>query len=86
MSRYDFNILLLYFTLNQIINEILQYDLCLQCNIFLGLNMFLVPINMSIFRFSPSKIFLQLIVLQKFSFSLLIPTLNVEFIFFNKIL
>jgi len=34
---------------------------------FLGLNMFLVPINMSTFHFSPSKIFLQLLVLKIFS-------------------
>jgi len=32
-----------------------------------GLNMFLVPINMSTFGFSPSKKFLQLLVPIKFS-------------------
>jgi len=32
-----------------------------------GLNMFLVPINISNFRFSPSIIFRQLLVLVKFS-------------------
>ena len=33
----------------------------------LGLNMFLVPINIPIFRYTPSKIFLQLLVPTKFS-------------------
>jgi len=33
----------------------------------LGLNMFLVPINIATFRFSLSKIFLQLLVPIKFS-------------------
>jgi hypothetical protein len=32
-----------------------------------GLNIFLVPINIPTFRFSPSKIFLQLLVPIKFS-------------------
>ena len=32
-----------------------------------GLNMFLLPINIPTFRFSHSKIFLQLLVPQKFS-------------------
>jgi len=33
-----------------------------KANFFLGSNMFLVPINIQTFRFSPSKIFLQLLV------------------------
>ena len=52
--------------------------------------MFLVPINMSIFRFSLSKKFLQLLVLQKnfiFTFGPSFKVnLYVEFIFLNKIL
>jgi len=51
--------------------------------------MFLVPVNMSTFRFSPSKIFLQLIVPIKFSIFTFGPSFKVnsyvEFIFFNKI-
>jgi len=39
----------------------------------IGLSMFLVPINISIFRFSPSKIFLQL----------LVPVFNLIFVFFQ---
>jgi len=56
----------------------------------LGLNMFLVPINIPTFRFSPSKIFIQLLVSIKnfiFTFG---PSFKVnsyvEFIFLNKIL
>jgi len=52
--------------------------------------MFLVPINMSTFRFSPSKKFLQLLVLQKFVIFIFGPRFKVksyvEFIFLNKIL
>jgi len=54
------------------------------------LNMFLVPINMSTFRFSPFKKFLQLLVLQKFFIFTFGPSFKVnsyvEFIFLNKIL
>jgi len=54
----------------------------------LGLNMFLVPINMSTFRFGPSKNFLQLLVPIKFSiftfgYSFKVKS-YVEFIFLNK--
>jgi len=52
--------------------------------------MFLVPINMSTFRFSPSKNFLQLLVPQKFSIFTFGPSFKVnsyvEFLFLNKIL
>jgi len=52
--------------------------------------MFLVPINIPTFRFSLSKIFLQLLVLQKFSIFTFGPSFKVtsyvEFIFLNKIL
>ena len=52
--------------------------------------MFLVPINISTFCFSPSKKFLQLLVPKKFSIFTFGPSfkvnLYVEFIFFNKIL
>jgi len=52
--------------------------------------MFLVPINMSTFRFSPSKNFLQLLVPKNFSIFTFGLTFKVnsyvEFIFFNKIL
>jgi len=48
--------------------------------------MFLVPINMSTFRFSPSKKFRQLLVPQKFSIFTFDPYFKVnsyvEFIFF----
>jgi len=58
--------------------------------LFFGLNMFLVPINTLIFRFSPSKNFLQLLVPKKFSiftFGLSFKVNSyVEFIFLNKIL
>jgi len=53
-----------------------------------GLNMFLVPMNMSTFRFNPSKIFLQLLVLKKVSIFIFSPSFKVnsyvEIIFFNK--
>ena len=49
--------------------------------------MFLVPINIQTFRFSPSKIFIQLLVLQKFSIFTFGPSFKVnsyvEFIFLN---
>ena len=52
--------------------------------------MFSIPINIPAFRFSPSKIFLQLLVLQKFSILTFGPSFKVnsyvEFIFLNKIL
>jgi len=52
--------------------------------------MFLVPINMSAFRFSPSKKILQLLVPIKFYIFTFGPSFKVnsyvEFIFFNKIL
>jgi len=55
-----------------------------------GLNMFLVLISMSTFRFSPSKVFLQLLVPIKFSFTTFGPSFKVksyvEFLFLNKIL
>jgi len=54
------------------------------------LNMFLVSINMSTFRFSQYKKFLQLLVLQKnfiFTFDHSFKANSyVKFIFFNKIL
>jgi len=57
---------------------------------FKGLNMFLGHINIPTFRFSPSKIFLQLLVLEKnfiFTFG---PSFKinsyVKFIFLNEIL
>jgi len=50
--------------------------------------MFLIPINMSTFRFSPTKIFLQLLVPIKFSITTFGPYFkvnsSVEFIFLNK--
>jgi len=56
----------------------------------IGLNMFLVHINMLTFPFSPSKIFLQLLVPKKFSIFTFSSTFKinsyVEFIFLNKIL
>jgi len=55
-----------------------------------GLNMFFIPVNIQTFRFSPSKIFLQLLVPQIFSIFTFGPSFKVnlylEFIFFNKIL
>jgi len=58
--------------------------------IFKRLNMFLVPINMSTFHFSPSTKFLQFLVPQKFSIFTFGPSFKVnsyvEFIFLNKIL
>jgi len=58
-----------------------------------GLNMFLVPINMLNFRFSPSKKFLQFLVPIKFSIFTFGPSFNVKIyvefifliIFFRKI-
>ena len=51
--------------------------------------MFLIPINMSSFRFSPSRKFLQLLDPQKFSTFTFGPSFEVnsyvEFIFLNKI-
>ena len=50
--------------------------------------MFLVPINIPTFRFSPSKIFLQLLVPVKLSILTFGPSFKVnsyvEFIFLNK--
>jgi len=40
---------------------------------FIGLNMFLLPINISTLRFSPSKIFHQLLVLIQFSITTFDP-------------
>jgi len=55
-----------------------------------GLNMFLVPVNILTFHFSPSKKFLQLLVPIKFSIFTFGPSFKinfyVEFIFLNKIL
>jgi len=52
--------------------------------------MFLVPVYMSTFWFSPYKIFLQLLVLQKFFIFIFGLSFKVnsyvEFIFLNKIL
>jgi len=52
--------------------------------------MFLVPINIQTFRFSPFKFFLQLLVPIKFSIFTFGPSFKVnsyvEFIFLNKIL
>jgi len=52
--------------------------------------MFLIPINILTFRFSPFKIFLQLLVPKKFSIFTFGPSFKVnsyvEFVFFNKIL
>jgi len=42
---------------------------------YLGLNIFLVPINISTFRFSLSKIFLQLLLSIKFSITVFGPYL-----------
>jgi len=51
--------------------------------------MFFVLINIPYFHFSPSKIFLQLLVLKKFSIFTFGPSFkvnsHVEFIFLNKI-
>jgi len=47
--------------------------------------MFLVPINIPTFRFSPSKIFLQLLVPIKFQSLLLVPIFKLIFVFFNEI-
>jgi len=64
---------------------------CLKWELYIkGLNMFLVPINMSIFCFSSSKKNLQLLVPKIFSILPFGPSFKVnsyvEFIFFNKIL
>jgi len=45
---------------------------------FNGLNMFLIPINMSTFRFRHSKKFVQLLVLQKFSIITFGPSFKVN--------
>ena len=54
------------------------------------LNMFLAPIIMSTFCFSPSKQFFQLLVPKKFSIFIFGPSFKansyIEFIFFNKFL
>jgi len=47
--------------------------------------MFLVPINIQTFRFSPSKIFLQLLVLIKFSITTFNPIFKLIFVVFNEI-
>ena len=56
----------------------------------MGLNMFLIHINMSTFRFSPSKKILQLLVPKKFFIFTFDHSFKifsyVEFIFLNKIL
>jgi len=44
--------------------------------------MFLTPINISTFCFSPSKIFLQLLVLIKFSITTLVAIFMLIFVFF----
>jgi len=46
----------------------------------------LIPINISTFRFSPSKIFLQLLVLIKFSITTLVPIFKLIFVIFDEIL
>jgi len=55
--------------------------------IIIGLNMFLLPINIPTFRFSLSKIFLQLLVSIKFSITTFGPYFKVNFsiFFFNEI-
>jgi len=47
--------------------------------------MFLLFINMSIFRFNLSKILFQLLVPIKFSITTFAPTFNLIFVFFNEI-
>jgi len=47
--------------------------------------MFLVPINILIFRFNPSKIFLQLLVPLKFLITTFGPIFKLILIFFDKI-
>jgi len=47
--------------------------------------MFLVPINIPTFHFSPSKIFLQLLVPIKFSITTFDPIFKFLFVFFNEI-
>jgi len=51
----------------------------------LGLNMFLVPINILTFCFSPSKIFLPRLVSIKFSIATFAPYFKVNLVFFNEI-
>ena len=50
-----------------------------------GLNMFLLPINIPTFCFSPSKIFLQLLVPIKFQSLLVVPIFKLILVFFNEI-
>jgi len=47
--------------------------------------MFFVPINISVFRFSPSKIFLQLLVPIKLSITTFGPYFKLFLYFFNEI-
>jgi len=47
--------------------------------------MFLIPINISTFCFSLSKIFFQLLVPIKFSITTLVPIFKSTFVFFNKV-
>ena len=47
--------------------------------------MFLIRINIHTFCFSPSKIFLQLLVLIKFSITTMVPIFKLIFVFFNDI-
>jgi len=54
--------------------------------LILGLNMFLVPINIPTFYFSPSKIFLQLLVPLKFSITAFGPYFKVCLVLFNEIM
>jgi len=58
--------------------------------LFFGLNIFFIPIDTLIFRFSPSKFFLQILVPKKVSIFTFDPSFKVnsyvEFIFLNKIL
>jgi len=53
---------------------------------FLGLNMFLVPINISTFHFNSSKVFLQLLVPINFSITIFDPYFKVNFCIFLMIL
>jgi len=47
--------------------------------------MFLIPINISNFRFNPSEFFLQLLVPIKFSITTFGPYFKVNFSIFNEI-
>jgi len=47
--------------------------------------MLLVPINIPTFRFSPSKVFVQLLVPIKFSITIFVPIFKLVFIFLNEI-